>query len=57
MEALRVGGAAAEAVVGALVDRGIAVHRGGGVAGGIGRGLVFAHRRLLLRTLAHYEVK
>ncbi len=37
VEALRVGGAAAEAVVGALVDGG-GVHGGGGVAGGVGYG-------------------
>jgi hypothetical protein len=35
VESLGVGGAAAEAVIGALVDGG-AVHRSGGVAGGVG---------------------
>jgi hypothetical protein len=35
VEALGVGGAASEAVIGALVDGG-GVHRGGGVAGGVG---------------------
>ncbi len=33
VEPLRVGGAAAEAVAGSLVDGGVAVHRGWGVAG------------------------
>jgi hypothetical protein len=41
VEALRVGGAAAEAVVGALVDGGDVVHRGWGVAGIVGHGFWF----------------
>ena len=42
VKALRVGGAAAEAVIGTLVDGGVAVHGGGGVAGVVGwRGVRF----------------
>ncbi len=57
MEALGIGGAAAEAVVGALVDGGVAVHGDGGVAGvGIRGGSCHSHRhlrcRLVLRTVA-----
>ena len=40
VEALRVGGAAAEAVAGALVDGRVAVHRGWGVTGWVGRGML-----------------
>ena len=46
MEALGVGGAAAEAVIGALVDGGVPVHGSGGVAvgvGGFGVALGFGH--------------
>ena len=51
VEALGVGGAAAEAVIGALVDGG-GVHRGWGVAGGVGCG-----HRFLVGTVAQCGVE